>query len=406
MAKILWIGDGGCTTGFARVTHSIGERLVEQYGHDVHVLATNYRGDYWPTSLKLYRPTMLDSADLWGRTRFLEMLGKVGPDVVVMLADPNVACQLLYENSFDPDQLMLKTQKIITYLPVDGYDAPPVYSAVLTGPTNTVVMSEHGKTQFPDARLILHGVDTETYRPATPADPIIVTTGEKITSKRDAKKVFGYDPDGFLVLRVDKNSVRKDFASTVKALWPVMDRFKDITVHLHCDPRNTNTGVKLDLFLRRREDLRERFFTPAMFDTYTGWPENDLAALYNAADIFVSTSHGEGFGLTLAESLACGTPVIAQLASAIPEVVGPGGVLIEPIGRETAPAGHDLCLPDVPAFTQAITRLYQSSGARRDLGAKGREHVVGSFSWDGAAARFHEYIEELAGASVTEASEA
>ena len=51
MARILWIGDGGCTTGFGRVTHAIGDRLVRSYGHDVHVLATNYDGDYWPCLL-------------------------------------------------------------------------------------------------------------------------------------------------------------------------------------------------------------------------------------------------------------------------------------------------------------------------------------------------------------------
>jgi hypothetical protein len=39
MSKILWIGDAGCNTGFAKVTHSIGERLVTKYGHDIHVVA-------------------------------------------------------------------------------------------------------------------------------------------------------------------------------------------------------------------------------------------------------------------------------------------------------------------------------------------------------------------------------
>ena len=35
MARVLWLGDAGCHTGFGRVTHAIGERLVRDYGHDI-----------------------------------------------------------------------------------------------------------------------------------------------------------------------------------------------------------------------------------------------------------------------------------------------------------------------------------------------------------------------------------
>ena len=58
MSKVLWLGDAGCHTGFARVTHAIGERLVRDFGHEVHVLAINYDGgDPWDTPLKMYVPT-------------------------------------------------------------------------------------------------------------------------------------------------------------------------------------------------------------------------------------------------------------------------------------------------------------------------------------------------------------
>ncbi len=50
-----------------------------------------------------------------------------------------------------------------------------------------------------------------------------------------------------------------------------------------------------------------------------------LPAYYNLADVFVFPSLLEGFGLPLAEALACGTPVVATLGSASPEVVGLGG---------------------------------------------------------------------------------
>jgi glycosyltransferase involved in cell wall biosynthesis len=110
----------------------------------------------------------------------------------------------------------------------------------------------------------------------------------------------------------------------------------------------------------------------------------------------VSTSRGEGFGLTLAESLACEVPVIAQNCSAIPEVVGPGGKLIEPGPPITVPFGQDQRLPNIEAFTEATEYAYLHRRWRRETGRAGREHVIRSFQWDDAAAKFHEYIEVLA----------
>jgi len=395
VAKILWIGDGGCVTGFGRVTHAIGERLVEK-GHDVSVLAFNYRGDHWPTSLKLYRPDVIKSGDVWGKTRYIELLGKVEPDVVVMLHDANLLINLLTENSYDPDKILLRYRPILTYIPVDGTNRPPGWDAFLSTVTNVVTMSKFGQAAFTGSKLVYHGVDGNEFWPVSPERPVITSTGVVCTTKAECKEAFGRDPDTFLILRVDKNSGRKDWPATIKALWPVMKRHEDIRVHLHTEARN-DSGVLLDALLSREPDLHDRFSTPDLFNSFEGWAQQDLNALINSSDLFVSTSRGEGFGLNLAEALMCGVPVIAQNVSAIPEVVGPGGVLIEPLDRLiTVPSGQDLWLADIDAFSEAIEQLYLDSSTRQFLGMAGREHVVQSFSWDVAADRFGEYINALA----------
>lgn len=66
--------------------------------------------------------------------------------------------------------------------------------------------------------------------------------------------------------------------------------------------------------------------------------EEDKLALYRAADVFVFTSGYEGFGLNPLEAMACGTPVISSNRSSLPEVVGNGGILIEPRPIEIARA--------------------------------------------------------------------
>lgn len=389
--KVLWLGDAGSHTGFARVTHSIGERLVDM-GHDVHVLAVNYDGDHWPTTLKLYVPNKLVPTDMYGQSRFVEMLGNVDPDVVVMLQDPFVVEKFLFRNKWDDQKILLQYRPILAYMPIDGTGQPSTWD-VLKTVTKPVMMSRFGRTWAPDAPVVWHGMETDKYRPAKEKG-YISSGGMEVNSKRDAKRALGYDPDGFLVLRVDRNSRRKDYGSTYKALAPVLKKHSDIQVHFHCKATGED-GVELPQLFSRDPAIADRFFFPGDHNTRKGWSEDDLAILYNAADIFVSTSWGEGFGLTLAESIACGVPVIAQDVSSITEVVGPGGVLIPPLTTITVTSGEDQWLPDVAAFSGEIEHLYLSGGVRRKLGEAGREHIK-QFSWDEAARRFDVLLNELA----------
>lgn len=404
MAKIFWHADGGAHTGFARVTHSIGERLVRDYGHEIHVLAINHRGDDFESTLEpgkktplwLYRPDTVDPRDTYGYKRVFEMMTRVDPEVVVEYNDPAVILQLLFENQFDPYRVLLQARPVLTYIPCDGTNLPPEW-AKLTKVTNAVAMSKYGQGLYPGSKLVYHGVDTDQFWPVK-EKPITTSTGVRVTTKKEAKDAFGFPKDSFLVLRIDKNSGRKDFPATFKALAPVMRRHSNIRVHFHTERNGGMSGVDIDRLISREPGLdRERFTTPDFnHNSWIGWPQQDLNALINAADLVVSTSRGEGFGLTLAEALACGVPVIAQNVSAIPEVVGPGGVLIEPQRLITVPSGEDLWLADIEAFTDAIEHLYESAGARRSLGEAGVQHVRKNFRWDVAAERFDKYLTALA----------
>ena len=418
MTKILWLSDAGSHTGFGTVTHNIGERLVRDYGHDIHVLAVNYKGDHVDTNLKLYLPTKLFPMDMYGQSRIVELIAHVEPEVIFILNDPFVIRKFLYRNNWDTEQVLLRYRPhlpnqlittepsetpqdamrrhkpiIVAYMPVDGTNVPPKWND-LSFTTNPVLMSHFGKTWLPNAPVVYHGVDTEQFRPAG-LRSYVSSGGAIVKSKRDAKVALGYDPDGFLILRVDRNSPRKNFADTWKALLPVMRKHPDIQVHFHCKPSGDD-GVELPQLFSRAPDVEDRFFTPGKHDTNTGWSVDDLAILYNAADLFVSTSLAEGFGLTLAEAIACEVPVIAQDCSSITEVVGPGGILIEPTRLTTATPGQDHWLPDIPAFSRAIEELYSDREKREGLGQVGRAHIVETFSWDVAAEQFDAIIRATA----------
>ncbi len=96
-------------------------------------------------------------------------------------------------------------------------------------------------------------------------------------------------------------------------------------------------------------------------------PEEDMPIIYQMADLFVSPSLNEGFGLTLTEAMASGVPVIAGRVSAIPEVLGDAGYLLDDIR-------------DQHALTKALLTLIQSSKQRAILAELGRQRADW-FSW-------------------------
>jgi glycosyltransferase involved in cell wall biosynthesis len=87
------------------------------------------------------------------------------------------------------------------------------------------------------------------------------------------------------------------------------------------------------------------------------------ALLFNAADVFVSASLMETYGLTLIEAMSCGIPVVAFRTGGIPEAVPEqGGILCE--------------LLDVGAFKTAIQKLRHSEELRNKLGNAGSKLVA------------------------------
>ena len=101
----------------------------------------------------------------------------------------------------------------------------------------------------------------------------------------------------------------------------------------------------------------------------------DLAWLFAAADVFVSASLMETYGLTLVEAMACGTPVVAFRVGGIPEAAPDG-------------QGAILCAPqDGAALIEAITKLRNSPQLRERLGHLAHEmahnrNAASSFSKD------------------------
>lgn len=106
----------------------------------------------------------------------------------------------------------------------------------------------------------------------------------------------------------------------------------------------------------------------------------ELAAIYNAADVYVMPSMSEGFSLTLAEALSCGTPVVTVNQASLGELAHGYGLTIE--------------APELGALTAALRAVLTNPDLARELRTKsemrGRE-----LRWEVTARRTLEILRHV-----------
>lgn len=90
-------------------------------------------------------------------------------------------------------------------------------------------------------------------------------------------------------------------------------------------------------------------------------PFGALVEHYRAADVFVSASEHEGFGVPLLEAMHCGVPVVAHAAAAVPETVGDAAVLVASV--------------DPGELAAAAASVTRDGALRSELVARGRRRA-------------------------------
>ncbi len=133
---------------------------------------------------------------------------------------------------------------------------------------------------------------------------------------------------------------------------------------------------------------RTPVFGPVYFDhcirgvRWLGYvPDADLPALYAGAEFFIMPSLSEGFGLTVLEAMACGTPVISSSAGALSDVTGEAAVHVDP--------------QSVDQITQAMRTLLTDETLRSKLRDEGLERAR-RYSWERSAEQVWEVLSRCA----------
>lgn len=396
--RLLFFGDVAAT-GFGTVTTDLGRALLD-IGVDVRFVSQNEFADLPepfssrtldlltyvqtaagidPTQMPAFIPRVLA-----GDGHGLSMAngtpwGDWMPDAVLLLGD-FYGVRLIVE----PQLEAFAKVPTFHYCPVEGHDLPPSWNNIWNV-VQPIAMSKFGQVEMAKITgrippLMYHGVDTNVFRPVTPSNPITLANGKAtLVSKDRCKAFFGIHPNARLLLRTDRNMPRKGYPALIRSLEPVLATRPDVVLGMHC--RSIDQGGDLnDTISKLPENIRGR----VMVTDWGPLPREGLVALYNAADVYVSTS-AEGFGLTIAEAVACGVPAVGLDYSAVPEVIGPAGTTV-PVGRYLDNEyAHHWALPDEDAFGEAVAYLLDHPAKARAIGAEGPRHVARNFTWKAAA---------------------
>ncbi len=106
--------------------------------------------------------------------------------------------------------------------------------------------------------------------------------------------------------------------------------------------------------------------------------ERLLPLIYSGAEALVYPSYYEGFGLPVLEAMACGTPVIAARTSALPEVVGEAGLLVDP--------------NDIVGMAEHMINIYSDVDLKNDMINAGLRRAE-LYSWDVAAKKIWDILQ-------------
>jgi len=110
-------------------------------------------------------------------------------------------------------------------------------------------------------------------------------------------------------------------------------------------------------------------------------PDEQLATMYSGADCHILPSGGEGFGMTLLESMACGTPCIVTKLEEARWLCQDSALYVEPEGEELMRYAEVLKTPSAEDMAEKMEQFYDMSDSEREeMAQKGTERAE-DFSW-------------------------
>ncbi len=206
-----------------------------------------------------------------------------------------------------------------------------------------------------ESRVIPNGIDLELFRPV---------------DKLEARSELPLPADGNLLVfaaRAPMSNPGKDYGTIRLALEKIAGDRRQQPLHLAVIGTEGRSERLGNVTIHHLPPVEQRV----------------LARYFQAADLYVHAAREEPFGLVLAESMACGTPVVATAVGGIPEVVvnGEHGLL-------TAPG-------DPAGLAKAIEELIDDPPRRRAMGLLAARHASANFSLEATVDAYLNWFTEI-----------
>lgn len=368
--KVLVISDDGVPTGYGRIAMETNLRLHRR-GYLITALSVAYDGVMPPTLEG--RALSYHVGGAQGRDFIPLLMGMVGaiqPDIIHVVQDAPWA-ELVYNSPVDWSRYAL----VIT-TPVDGVPIDPDWIDLFKRADGMLTISEYGVKAHAD-----HGVRSALCRPGVDMNAFYrYTDAERLELRKQA----GIEPDAFVLMSAAQNQGRKAIPSMLQGFFQFA-KDKPSARYIMDMERTSPAGWNFRKVCYQwgwdygklifRDDLIRRGI-------------NTLPMRFNLADAHAVLAFREGYGMPLAEAMACGAVSIAQDYCSGTEIVSGGkGMLIRSVeGADTIGTwgGAVDKVPDVLDFVDALEFLYDFPGERRAMAERGMAWARQQ-TWDSAA---------------------
>ena len=404
--RILIVGDAVAPTGFARVIRSIFQPLHRDF--ELHQMATRYDNEPHDYSWPLYLAKQ--GGDVYGYNQLPKLVNEIRPAVVFLLYD--ISFQTRYLNVL---RSLTPQPKTVFYSPVEAGPIAPEIVRLLGGVTRYVLFTDYGRQeiakslelvrgdnaefQFPELDVIPHGVACDKFYPLANGLTTL-SNGDEIPSRRLlARKQLGLNDanhlEGFIVLNANRNMPRKRIDLTMQGFAEfARDKPANVKLYLHMATEDTGWNV---IILARRYGIYDRLMMSKADNSRPQFPDELLNVLYNACDVGITTTTGEGWGMVSFEHAATKSAQIIPRHTSLADLWDGAAEFIEPSTKMTYPGNlTEGLVVSVADVAKALERVYQDRAHRDKLAEAGYQNARRpEFRWDRIAEQWRQLFCEV-----------
>ncbi len=390
--KLIAIGFNTFGTGLTRVMQSILRRLADD--HEIHYLGIGYSGEtIRDRGLTIY-PTNPKGGDVFAAFQAARLIEEIQPQLVFILHDIWMFEHYLRILGPYRDRL-----KIVAYIPLDGKITNESVARPLKDADRVVVYTEFARSQFehafqrigpgfPDVDVIPHGIDRTRFFPLP---------GGRTNAKQEVFPDLQDPSHSFVVLNASRPDRRKRLDLTIAGFAQfVRDKPPNVKLCLHHAFLGQHEDDEIHSFIRKFGVEDRVYLNPQGGGVRD---DRELNVLYNACDVGINTSMGEGWGLVSSEHGATGAAQIVPDHTACAELWAGRGELI-PVAKSYIPEFSVLEMGEVSAqgVAQCLENLYRDPNRRRELAQAAFQAAQNpAYCWDAIAREFEQLFVGLVG---------